>query len=402
MSEKKSMTLKIMCSMVAGIFFGSVFQEGAQAVRILGDIFLRMIQMAIVPLILGQIIESVGGLNPKELGKLGVKTVMIFSVSSYLAAAFGIFMGVMLKPGLGLQMTQTTIQQSSANQLLSLNETVLGFFPKNIFQSMAEGNIVQIIVFALLFGIALSYSRLEGKGESIYEGIKHLNAIIIKMIYLVMRLAPLGIFSLVASTIGELGLEVILPLVKYLLVYGVATFLFLGLWFIVASLYTKIKVLNLIKGMTQMSFMALATTSSAVTLPTAMKDASEKLRISERINKLVLPLGMSLNSNGSAMHMAITVVTISQFWDVEYSIATYFYIAGLAMILSLANAVVPGAGLVSLAIILPQMNLPLESIAFFAGVEWFVGMLRTILNVDSDVFTALLVAKSENEIAQTS
>jgi Na+/H+-dicarboxylate symporter len=307
----------------------------------------------------------------------------------------------MLKPGSGLEMAQIQSQQSPTNHLLTLNETVLGFFPKNIFQSMVEGNIVQIIVFALLFGMALSYSRLEGKGEFILEGIKHINSIIIKMIYLVMKLAPAGIFSLVASTIGELGLEVIIPLLKYLMVYCVATFLFLGLWLIVASLYTRISIVSLIKGMAQMSFMALATTSSAVTLPTAMKDASEKLRISSRINKLVLPLGMSLNSNGSAMHMAITVVTISQMWDVQYSIPTYFYIAGLAMILSLANAVVPGAGLVSLAIILPQMNLPLESIALFAGVEWFVGMLRTILNVDSDVFTALLVAKSENEIART-
>ena len=150
--------------------------------------------------------------------------------------------------------------------------------------------------------------------------------------------------------------------------------------------------------MTQMSLMALATTSSAVTLPTEMKDAREKLGISERVTKLVLPLGMTLNSNGSAMHMAFTVVTIAQIYGIQYSGGQYLYVAALAAMVSLANAVVPGAGLVSLAIVVPQMGLPVEVIALFAGVEWFVGMLRTILNVDSDVFTALIVAKSENGI----
>lgn len=138
--------------------------------------------------------------------------------------------------------------------------------------------------------------------------------------------------------------------------------------------------------------------STAVTLPTEMKGAKEKLGISEKVTKIVLPLGMTLNSNGSAMHMAFTIVTIAQIYCVKYSGAQYLYIAALSTLVSLANAVVLGAGLVSLAIIVPQMGLPIDAIAFFAGVEWFVGMLRTILNVDSDTLTALIVAKGEDEI----
>lgn len=129
-----------------------------------------------------------------------------------------------------------------------------------------------------------------------------------------------------------------------------------------------------------------------------MADAKDKLGLGDRVTKLVLPLGMSLNSNGSAMHMAITVFTIAQIYGLDYGADKIIYVAVVAALVSLANAVVPGAGLVSLAIIVPQMGLPLESIALFAGVEWFVGMLRTILNVNSDVFTAVLVAHAEDEI----
>ena len=137
----------------------------------------------------------------------------------------------------------------------------------------------------------------------------------------------------------------------------------------------------------------MATTSSAVTLPIALEDTHKKLGVSKRVVDLVLPMGVSLNSNGSAMHMAITVITISQLYGINFNVVSVLYIGILATFISLANAVVPGAGLVSLAIIVPQLGLPIESIALFAGVEWFVGMLRTITNVNSDVFSAVVVDK---------
>ena len=147
-----------------------------------------------------------------------------------------------------------------------------------------------------------------------------------------------------------------------------------------------------------MTIMALATTSSAITLPVAMEEAQHKLGLSSRITNLVLPLGMSLNSNGSAMHMAITVMTIAQMYQMPFDLIQMITVAVTATFVSLANAVVPGAGLVSLAIVVPQLGLPIESIAIFAGVEWFVGMLRTILNVNSDVYSAMIIAKSADEL----
>lgn len=234
--------------------------------------------------------------------------------------------------------------------------------------------------------------------SKLFQLIIDFNEVIIQVIKYVMHFAPIGIFALVSSSISQLGAQVILPMVKYLLVYSLATVLFLLGWLVVVSIYGRLHPLKLIMNMKNMSIMALATTSSAITLPIELEEAQHKLGLSKRISHLVLPLGMSLNSNGSAMHMALTVITIAQMYQVEFRWTTMVYLAILATFISLANAVVPGAGLVSLAIIVPQMGLPIESIAIFGGVEWLVGMLRTILNVNSDVYSAILVAKSVDEI----
>jgi proton glutamate symport protein len=397
--KKVNMTIQIMIAMVLGVLVGALFNEKVQGIKLLGDIFLRLIQMSIILLVMGQIIEAVGSLNPKELGKQGIKVIIIFLITSLLAAIFGIVTGIIFKPGVGMDLSSLSRGvKIDTSTIGSISDTVLGFFSTNVIKSMADGIIVQVILFAILFGAALSYMQTEKENSKVLEVIIEFNKIILRMISIIMKIAPIGIFSLIASTIGKVGLGVILPLSKYLGIYGLTTFIYLAVGFVIVSIYCKIDVRKLVKGMTQMSLVALATTSSAVTLPTEMKDAREKLGIGEKVTKLVLPLGMTLNSNGSAMHMAFTIVTISQIYGVSYSSAQYLYIAALATLVSMANAVVPGAGLVSLAIIIPQMGLPIEAIAVFAGVEWFVGMLRTILNVDSDTFTALIVAKSENEI----
>lgn len=397
--KKLNMTYKIMIAMILGVIVGTIGKEKVEGIKILGDIFLRLIQMSIIFLVMGQIIEAVGNLNPKELGKQGIKVIAIFFITSVLAAVFGILFALIFKPGIGLKVGSiNNIDALKDANIGTISELLLGFFSNNIVKSMSDGIIVQVIVFALLFGLALSFYRSENNDSKLINIISEFNNVILKMISLIMKIAPIGIFSLITSTIGQNGIDVIIPLSKYILIYAVATLIYLLLFFIISSSYCKINLISLIKGMFGISVMALATTSSAVTLPTEMKDAKEKLGISENINKLVLPLGMSLNSNGSAMHMAFTIITISQIYNVTYSPSEYAYIALLATLISLANAVVPGAGLISLAIIVPQLGLPLEAVAIFAGVEWFVGMLRTILNVDSDTLTALIVAKGSNDI----
>mgnify|MGYP003291679423 CR=1 FL=1 len=394
--KKINMTNQIMIAMVLGIVVGLAVGPSIAPIKIFGDIFLNLIQMSVVVLVMGAVIEAVGDLDAKGLGKLGMKMAIWFMASTFLAAALGIVLGYLIQPGTGVeaQLSGTVVETSNS----SLSEIILGFFPTNIIESMANANMIQVIVFAVLFGLSISIVSTKMDVSILKTGIKQFNVIILRLVGMVMVIAPIGIFALIASTIANMGLQVILPLLKYLGVYALGTFVYLIIWLLLTAIFCRVSFFRLAVNLTQIAVMALVTTSSAVTLPTALKDAREKLGIEERVSKLVLPLGMTLNSNGSAMHMAITVVTIAQIYGVDYSLSTYVYIAFLAALASLANAVVPGAGLVSLAIVVPQMNLPVESIALFAGVEWFVGMLRTILNVTADTTTALLVAKTENAI----
>lgn len=398
--KKPSMITQIAIAVVVGILVGLLIPASGNYLKIVGDVFLRLMQMAIPILILGQIVQAVGSINPKELTSLGGRTIAVFGISSLAAALWGVLMAVIFNPGYGVKMTG--FQDASIKaQEISITDTILNFVPKNIFDSLTPGSIIQIIVFALFFGLALNKYLQSHPETQLFQIIVDFNEVIITVIRYVMYLAPLGIFALIASTISHLGLQIILPLVKYLLVYGLGTILFLGIWILVITLYCKVSPLRLITNMKNMSVMALATTSSAITLPVALEETETKLGLSKRITNLVLPLGMSLNSNGSAMHMAFTVMTIAQMYQLDFDITKMIYLAITATFVSLANAVVPGAGLVSLAVIVPQMGLPIESIAIFAGVEWFVGMLRTILNVNSDVYSAILVAKSVDEIDYT-
>jgi Na+/H+-dicarboxylate symporters len=395
--KKVSMITQIVIAVVLGIIFGLLLPNVAQHVKILGDLFLRLMQMAIPVLILGQIIQAVASIESKELTSLGGRTIAVFGISSFLAAIWGIVMALVFKAG-DVSNIEGLQDSSIQAQEISFSDTILGFIPINIFESLSKGSIIQIIIFALFFGFALN-KFIEKKPESpLANLIVDFNDVIMSIIHYVMLVAPIGIFALIASTISNLGITIILPLVKYLIVYAGATLLFMAIWILIITLYVRVNPIRLIKNMRNMTVMALATTSSAITLPVEMEEAETKLGLSKRITNLVLPLGMSLNSNGSAMHMAITVTAISQMYNVDVDLQKIFYIGVAATFISLANAVVPGAGLVSLAIIVPQLGLPLESIAIFAGVEWFVGMIRTILNVNSDVYSAIIVAKSVNEI----
>lgn len=394
---KFNFTVQMLIATVLGIVLGLIFKEKIASIKFIGDLFLRLVSMCVVPLIMGQIIEAVGTPDPKDLGRVGGKAIAIFAVSSLLAALFGILMAVVFKPGAGIVIPKTADLTIEVPETDFVN-TLIGFVPSNIVDAMAKGTIIQVIAFSLFFGVALAAYPKREKKAVFLESLGTFNDIIMKIINYVMVLAPIGIGILLAATIGQMGAQVILPLIKYLGVFALGVLIFMIIWLVVVSTKTKLNLFHLIKKLTPVSILAIVTTSSAVCLPTAMKDTREKVGVSDYVTNLVLPMGMPLNSNGAAMHMAITVITIAQIYGVNYGIGDYFYIGIMATLLSLANAVAPGADLVSLAIIVPQLGLPIQSIAIFAGVGWFVGALRTILNVDSDIFSAILVADSEKEL----
>ncbi|CAM2754732.1 proton/sodium- glutamate symport protein [Streptococcus acidominimus] len=388
--DDKYFIRKILLAIVLGSCVGFFFKDYVFVLDILGQIFLRAMQMAIPLLVIGQVVQALGSLERKDLSSLGIKTITVFGISSVLAAYWGILFTIIFEPGKGITLSRNNLATVEA-QTLDLSETLISFFPQNIINALSQGSIIQIVVFALFLGIALNLFISKKSDSIILPLLIEFNEVIMNIIRIVMKFAPVGIFSMIAVSVGNLGFEILLPMLKYLFVFAFATTSFLFLWVLIISLISKKRIRDIIKGTKSISLIAITTTSSAVSLPIAMKDTHSKLGVTKRVVDLVLPMGVSLNSNGSAMHMAITVITISQLYGIQFNLVSILYIGILSTFISLANAVVPGAGLVSLAIIVPQLGLPIESIALFAGVEWLVGMLRTINNVNSDVFSAILV-----------
>ncbi|OEH83142.1 sodium:dicarboxylate symporter [Enterococcus rivorum] len=395
--RKMSMTNQVMLATVLGIAAGFIFQEKVEFLKIVGDLFLRLIQMSVVVLIMGAVIEAVGGLEAKELGKIGLKVFLWFMGSTVLAAVIGVVFGLILKPGVGIAFKgfeSTTIQSSTE----SLHDIIVGFIPKNIIEAMAQANMIQVIMFSLLFGLALSLIKNEGKNGQILDFVSSFNNVILKMVSLIMKLAPIGVFCLIAPVIGNVGTGVLVTLMKFLLTLGLSAILFLIVWLIITALYCKVSLKKLIQNMWRMSLVAFTTTSSAVTLPIQIEDCKEKLGISDRISKLVIPLGMTLNSNGLSLFLSLSIITFAQFYNIQMGIGQLVQAVLLSTLACLGTVVVPGGGLVALATVMPMLNLPTESIALLAGIDWFSGMFRTLLNVDADTTVALIIAADEKEL----
>lgn len=395
--KKISTTTWIMIGVLVGLIWALVVPPNPTVntvLKTIGQLFLRLIQMSIILLVMGQIIQAIGGLKMRELGKIGYKTVLVFFGSSLFAAAFAALIGYLLKPGTGVDIASIQAGQAVEATKITVFETILNFFPANIIKAMSDGNMMQVIIFSLFFGIAISFVNKDSNLK-LFDLIKEFNSVILRIVTMVMKVAPFGVFALIASSIGTYGIKVIIPLAKYLAVFALIDFLFMTIYILIVWFVTKVTPAQTLRGLGRMSMLAVATGSSAITMPTAMQDVENKLGVSKKVSRIMMPLGVTLNSNGAAIHMVITLITISQMYGVALTPANVLFMVILCTFASVANAVVPGAGIVSLTIVVPQMGLPLESIALFAGVEIFVGMLRTIVNVDGDALSAMLVSKSE-------
>ncbi|MBE6468528.1 MAG: dicarboxylate/amino acid:cation symporter [Coriobacteriaceae bacterium] len=391
-------TLAMAVAMVFGVIAGAIAGPVMGEIQFIGDIFFRLVQMGIVPFVMCVIIEAVGGLTARDLSGIGLKGIAWFAGSSILASAFAVAVATLFQPGAGFAGTalvEDAVFEGAGTGSVTVQDTLLGFFGNNIVASMGAGAMVPCIVFAVALGLVVSFWRNSNEGECIvFDFVVELGQLLLSIIRGVMKAAPIGIFCYVSAMVGKLGPEVLIPLLKYLLVLGGSVAAFLVLWNIVVCSVCRVSPLLLVRKMWRMSVMALATISSAVTLPVEMDDAKNRLGIRDDIADLVLPLGMPLNSNGASIHLAITAITVAQIYGVGFD---FVHLTIISTLLSLANAVAPGADLVSLTMIVPQLGLPLSSIGIFAGLTYPVGAIRTILNVDSDVYCALMVAASESD-----
>lgn len=391
-----SLWKKILVGMVLGIIAGAVMGPDAEMFKPIGTLFINAIKMLIVPLVFCSLVVGVTSMqDTRKMGRIGLKTMILYLCTTAVAISIGLGLATLFTPGDGMNMTIT--EQLTAQESPSLVETLLALVPQNPIGAMAAGNILQIIVFALGLGIALTLC-----GEKADPAIKLFESLaegMYKLTELIMKLAPYGVFGLMAWVAGKYGLEVLLPLFKVIaLVYVgslIHVLIFCGG---VIRIVGRLNPTHYFKGLINPAIVAYTTTSSSGTLPATIKAAREEMGVSQSISSFVLPLGATVNMDGTALYQGICAVFVAQAFGIDLAASDYVLIIMTATLGSIGTAGVPGAGLIMLSLVLTTVGLPLEGLAIVAGIDRILDMARTSVNVCGDLMVAVLIGKSENEL----
>lgn len=395
---KISLTTQILIATVAGIVFGSLVGPWAANLAFIGNIFLRLIQMSVVLLVMTAVAGAVGSGDGQDVGKMGFHTFKWIIIFTIISAGLGVILSMVMKPGVGIDISQAAGVAKQSVKSASLQDTILNFVPTNVVQSMAEGAMVPCIVFALFFGVAMgSYARQSGN-RTVVDWIDGINGTITAIIKIVMKVAPIGIFCLLANVAGSTGFKVIIPMLKFLLLLLIGDAIQFLLYTPLTGFLTKTRLSRMPKKFAKMSIMAVTTTSGAICLPTKIEDEVTKFGVSRKVADFTGPITMAMNSCGAAQCYVAAIFFMAQSLHINLSA----YQMGMAILLSclmcLGTISVPGGSVIVYTFLASSLGLPLESIAILIGIDWFAGMFRTLMNVDVDVMVGMLVASKIGEL----
>ena len=393
-----SLTTQILIATAGGIVFGSLVGEWASNLKFIGDIFIRLIQMSVVLLVMSAVASAVGGGDGQDVGKMGFHTFKWIIIFTVISAGLGVALSMLLQPGIGVEIASAADVANSSVETGSIQDTILGFVPTNIINSMAEGSMVPCIVFSLFFGVAMGAYAKESGNRNIIEWVQGINGVITNIIKIVMNVAPIGIFCLLANVAGTTGFKVIIPMLKFLLVLLIGDAIQFLLFGPFTAAVTKVNLFKMPKKFAKMSMMAVTTTSGAICLPTKMEDEVTKFGISRKVADFTGPITMSMNSCGAAQCYVAAIFFMAQSTGIQMTP----YQMGMAILLSclmcLGTISVPGGSVIVYTFLATSLGLPLESLAVLIGIDWFAGMFRTLMNVDVDVMIGLLVASKLGEL----
>ncbi|MCG3886684.1 dicarboxylate/amino acid:cation symporter [Photobacterium leiognathi] len=406
--KKMSLTSRVILGMLLGILTGFLIRTFFADVTFIheyivdglfdvgGKIFIASLKMLVVPLVFVSLVCGTSSLKDiATLGRLGGKTVAFYLATTAIAITLALFLANLFKPGAGADLSAATT--FVAKEAPTLGSVIVGMFPTNPISSMANGNTLQIIVFAVLFGIAISAA---GKpGERIAEIFKDLNEVIMKLVALLMNIAPFGVFFLMAKLFTGLGLDAIFNLINYFLVL-VAALLIHGLvtYSAMLKIFTGLSPITFLKKMEDAVMFAFSTASSNATIPVTMETATKRLGVNNKIASFTVPLGATINMDGTAIMQGVATVFIAQAFNIDLSMGDYVAVIVTATLASVGTAGVPGVGLIMLAMVLNQVGLPVEGIAIIMGVDRLLDMIRTAVNITGDSVVSCIVAKTENEL----
>ncbi|WP_313652778.1 glutamate/aspartate:proton symporter GltP [Pantoea sp.] len=410
---KISLAWQILTALVLGIIVGAVLHNQPDnrewlVTNILspaGDIFIHLIKMIVVPIVISSLIVGIAGVgDAKKLGRIGVKTILYFEVITTLAIVVGITLANVFQPGTGIDMsTLATVDISKYEATTaevqggphSLVTTILSLIPQNIFASMAKGDMLPIIFFSVLFGLGLS-SLPSAQRDPLVNLFRGVSEAMFKVTHMIMRYAPVGVFALIAVTIANFGFASLWPLAKLVLLVYVAILFFAFVVLGGVARFCKLRITTLMRILKDELILAYSTSSSETVLPRIM-EKMEAYGAPKAITSFVVPTGYSFNLDGSTLYQSIAAIFIAQLYGIDLSLTDEIVLVLTLMVTSKGIAGVPGVSFVVLLATLGSVGIPLEGLAFIAGVDRIMDMARTALNVIGNALAVLVIARWENQ-----
>jgi len=398
--QKRSLTTWILVSMIVGVEIGLNFPHFSQNLRFLSQIFLRLIKTIIAPILFATLVVGIAGhSNLKQVGRMGWKSILYFEAVTTLALVIGIFAINVTRAGVGITLPQGFDQELPEAKAQTWQEIILHVFPENFVKSIYHGDVLPIVVFSILFGISLALLP-EPKKRPVLEFTEGLAETMFKFTNIIMHFAPFGVGAAIAVTVGHLGLDILIYLMKLLFTLYGALIIFLLLVLLPVALFVKIPVRKFIKAISEPVSIAFATTSSESALPKAMENM-EKLGVPRKIVSFVLPTGYSFNLDGSTLYLALASIFVAQAANIHLSVGEQIVMVFTLMLTSKGVAGVPRATLVILLATAYSFNLPVWPIMAILGIDELMDMARTSVNVIGNCLATVVVAKWEGEFTET-
>ena len=363
-----------------------------------GDIFMNLLKLLVVPLVFFSLVSGISSLGREQsLGKLTFKTVGFYLLTTAIAVSLALLAGSLFKPGSNYSSELAMVAPSSLPEGQGIYSTIVGIFPSNIIQAMAENQMLAIVFFSIIFGLALNKTNhLTG---NLSDSFSKLNTVFLQLIVMIMSFAPLGVFCLIGKFVIADGLDIFQDVVAYVVL--LITLLLFHAAFTYSFFLKVIGGLNPItffKKMKDVILFAFSTSSSAATIPVTLKTANQDLGVNQNVASFVVPVGATINMDGTAIMQGLATVFIAQMSGIDLTLFQYMQVVLLAVATSIGTAAVPSAGTITLIIILQQFNLPLEAIGIILAVDRVLDMIRTSVNVTGDAAIACIVAKTENQL----
>ncbi len=405
----KNLTKNILLGMFFGLLFGAVifyldplpeyltFLIGTYLFNLGGDIFINLLKLMIVPLVFFSLVTGISSLGSlKSLGNITLKTIGLYLTTTAIAVSLSLLVGSIFRPGSGYS-SDLSLSPDSLPEGQGTYETILGIFPSNIIQAMADNQMLAIVFFSIIFGLALN--KTNHLTDNISKAFEKLNIVFMQLVIMIISFAPIGVFCLIGKFVISDGLNVFQEAFMYVIllisVLILHTFLTYSL---MLKFFTNLSVVTFFKKMKDVAIFAFSTSSSAATIPVTLNTVENNLGVNKNVASFVVPVGATINMDGTAIMQGMATIFIAQMSGIELTLIEYIQVVILAVATSIGTAAVPSAGTITLIIILQQFGLPLEAIGIILAVDRILDMIRTSVNVCGDAAVSCIVASSEEEL----